>query len=174
MSINETQNQLQNKAWNPHVLNKEELARIPEVEKTNLVLMPGEKGSVWMEATTKAGKQYWYTLPFNIIEAASHFSNMLKDIEPTTTSHLVFGGFCFSMGKDRCMRSKYTENKNSYGSGGAKPQYVPKYVTGVFLGKQDEINDFLNQDGNKNKWLVYGDWKFDANHEPVIGLYKTS
>ena len=162
--------------WNPHVLNKKEEETIPEPEKVELMRMPGEEKAIWIEGTTSKGMTYWYTIPGVLAEKAPSFHNMLKDIINTGVTHLVLGGFRFQLGKDKVIRGKYEQKKQGgQSSPPAKPAYAPRPLAGVMIGEYSEINDFVNQDENKGKWNLFGDWKFDPKTgEAKVGIIKNT
>jgi hypothetical protein len=164
--------QPEKKAFDPHVLSEDEIKKIPDSEKKELVMMPGEPLCIWEDALKDGQKIGWNTHITTLERVTPLFFSMLKALEPTGKSHLVFGEFRFGITKyNKVFRAMYKA-----GSQGWKPSAAakPKYVSKLLFGSPDELNDFLDKDENKNQWEMFGDWKIDADRHVTVGLYKQS
>jgi hypothetical protein len=166
----------QQKPFKAHELNTKEEQELPKEEKEELVSMPIEENSIWQEIIGKNGKPYYKTPAIILKRMAPAFYQMLEAIEPTETSHIAFGNFCYALSKDNVIRTNYY--KKPLPGVVNKPAWTPakpKFVGNVFFGTQDEVNDFLNQSENKGKWEAFGDgWKVTPDGKVIVGLFKQS
>ena len=157
--------------WKPHFLNKGEISEIPDKEREALFSMPVEVDSIWTSSPTKAGRESYTTVPIAVKTVAPNFHGMLKGIiDNPSMSHLILNDYSFIMTKDKVIRTKYTPSVQGKSF---PPKQPDKFVSGVFFGDQDKVNDFLNDNQNLNKWHLYGDWKLDGSGKVVVGLFKT-
>ena len=162
------------KLYNIHTLSDEELKKIPEKEKQELVLQPGEVGSIW-EAVFIEGKPIGSSASVPSVEKnIPTFAAMLKAIDPTVHSHLGFGDFKYALNHkyNKVLRTNYNKSSQPWVKKPSSPFH--EFVQSVFVGTPDEVNDFLEKDENKKKWKIMGDWKMDDNRYITIGLYKPS
>lgn len=159
--------------FDPHTLSEEEIKKLPDSEKKELVMMPGEPLCIWEDAIKDGQKIGWNTQLSTLERITPLFYSMLKALEPTGKSHLVFGDLRFGITKyNKCFRAHYKPGASSWKpmSASAKPKYISK----MFFGSPDELNDFLDRDENKNQWELLGDWKIDADRNVTVGLFKQS
>jgi hypothetical protein len=158
----------------PHILSEDEIKKIPDSEKKELMLMPGEPLCIWTDVITKDGQKIGWSTSITTLERITPvFFSMLKAIEPTGKTHLVFGEMKFGLTKyNSCFRGHYKPGSQPWkpSASAAKPKYLDKVV----FGSPDELNDFLDKDENKNQWELLGDWKIDADRNITIGMFKQS
>jgi hypothetical protein len=161
--------------FNPHKLSDAELKELPESDKSVLVAMPTEPGTIWTETIGKSGRPYWTAKQEDVIIKGHSILSMLINAQSANFTHVVFGGFAFKYDNGKVIRTTYFEKQPGNPATGGKPAYIPKtavapkprIVSEVFFGDPMEINQHISSNPEM-KWEVFGDPKITDDGNKVI------